>query len=373
MAEDYYSVLGIKKGASDADIKKAYRRLARQYHPDVNPGNAEAETKFKKISEAYDVLGDPEKKANYDKFGTAKPNMGAGQGPGDFGGFDFRGFDFSGGEAGPDFSDIFSEIFGRTRKRSQESGPRRGEDIQHTVTLTFLEAVKGITISIKVDRSDTCPTCKGFRKVQSAVKSNCPNCNGSGKIQMRRGNMVFESTCNNCGGRGILDKDNCPRCLGRGLVGVQEQVKTNIPPGVDNGTRVRVPGKGEGGLNGGPPGDLYIITKVEPHDFFERKGENLFCKVPITLVEASLGAKIEVPTIEGTATIKIPPGTASGQKLRIREKGVPSLRGGTAGDQFVEVFIVVPRIADERSKEILREFERLNPTNPRENLFIGRN
>jgi len=372
MAEDYYAILGVKRGAGEADIKKAYRRLARKYHPDVNPGNSEAEAQFKKISEAYEILSDPEKKAHYDRFGHLggmKGQGGAEAGGTGFGDFDFRGFDFSNSGANPEFSDLFQEIFGRGRRRESDSTPRKGQDIQHTVTLSFLEAVKGTTITIRIDRHDTCPSCKGFRKVQSASRRSCHACGGSGKIQMKRGTMVFESACSTCSGRGIMDQENCPRCKGSGLVPVQEQVRTNIPPGVDSGTRVRVAGKGEGGLNGAQPGDLFIVTQVDPHTFFERKGENLFCKVPITLVEAALGAKIEVPTIEGTATIKIPPGTASGQKLRIREKGVPSLRGGSAGDQFVEVTIVVPRLADERSKEILREFQRLNPENPREHLL----
>ncbi len=374
MAEDYYKTLGVKKNATDAEIKKAYRRLARKFHPDFNPGDRQAEATFKRISEAYDVVSDPEKRQMYDLYGTTQPPSGGGSGFGgfDFGNVDFQGFDFSKAQGGQkDFSDIFSDLFSRTRT-TKEDRPKRGQDIQHTVTLTFFEAIKGLTMNFKVDRSKTCENCHGKRKIKTQTKTTCGNCGGTGKTKIRQGNMVFETACRACGGHGLFDNKECPTCHGRGILPFGEKIKVQIPPGVNNGTRVRVTNKGEAGLIDDTPGDLYIITKVEDHDFFERKGENLYCTIPITYVEATLGAKVEVPTVDGFATIKIPQGTQNGQRLRIRGKGVPSLRGGQVGDQFVEVRIHVPRIRDERSKELLREFEKLNSEDPREKLYVSR-
>lgn len=375
MADDYYKVLGVKKNSSSAEIKKAYRRLARKYHPDFNPGDLKSEEKFKQISEAYEVLGNEEKRKSYDMYGTAQPPPpGAGFGGFDFGDVDFQGFDFSknSGNSG-DFSNIFSDLFNATRRpKASKQSSKRGQDIQHTVTLTFLEAIKGLTMNFKVDRSKACDHCGGSRKVKASKKTTCGNCGGAGKTKVRQGNMVFETACRVCDGQGIFDSRDCPTCYGRGILPFSEKIKVQIPAGVNNGTRVRVPNKGEAGSMNAPPGDLFIITNVEEHDFFERKGENLYCSVPITFVEAALGAKVEVPTVDGSATIKIPPGTQNGQRLRIRGKGVPSLRGGQVGDQFVEVFIHVPQIRDERSKELLREFDQLNTGNPRESLFVKR-
>jgi len=376
MAEDYYKTLGVKKGASAAEVKKAYRRLARKYHPDFNPGDQNAEGKFKKISEAYEVLGDEEKRKLYDTYGTTQiPNQGAG-GPFDMGGFDFghvdfQGFDFSGG-GGANFRDIFSDMFNRRKGGEQTRKPMRGQDIQHTVSLTFYEAIRGLTMNFKVDRSKPCNNCGGKGAIKTSNKTTCGNCGGSGKTKIHQRNMVFESNCKACNGRGIFDSRQCGDCGGQGRVPLAEKIKVHIPPGVNNGTRVRVPNKGEAGLYGGPEGDLYIITKVGDHDFFERRGENLYCTVPVTFVEAALGARIEVPTIDGSTTIKIPPGTKSGQKFRIREKGVPALRGNQSGDQFVEVTIHVPMVQDEDAKELLRQFARLTPDNPREQLRVTR-
>ena len=369
MADEFYKTLGVKKSASDAEIKKAYRRLARKYHPDFNPGDKNAESEFKKISEAHEVLSDPEKRKNYDTFGTAQAPHG---GPGGFdmrgfGDINFQGFDFSGGGNSSDFSSIFSDFFNQKDQRSGNA-PKRGQDIQHTVSLTFLEAIKGLTMTFKVERSSACPTCNGFQSIKTNQETKCGKCNGTGKAKLRKGSMLFETSCTSCDGRGILDRKDCPTCYGRGYQPKLETIKVNIPAGVSNGTRVRIPKKGEAGLRGQPEGDLYIITKVEDHDFFERRGENLYCAIDITFPEAALGAKVSVPTVDGEATIKIPPGTQSGQKFRIRGKGAPSLRGNQSGDQFVEVRIYVPRLSDERSKELLREFQQLNPENPREKL-----
>jgi molecular chaperone DnaJ len=370
MADDFYRELGVDRTASDADIKKAYRKLARQFHPDVNPGNREAEARFKKISEAYEVLSDPKKRKNYDRFGTASPP------PPGAGNFDFS-FDFSNMAGGRgfnarDFGDLFSEMIQQNTRRGTTDRPKKGRDIQHQMALSFFEAISGLTISLKIDRTEQCPDCKGHQRIRSSQTTVCSFCNGSGKMKMQTGSMMFETPCRHCGGSGGFEYATCARCHGAGLLPKSETVRISIPPGVSNGSRVRVPGKGEAGLFGGPDGDLFIVTKVDEHEFFQRKGDNLFCQVPITFVEAALGAKIEVPTIDGSQTIRIPPGTQSHQKLRIREKGVPSLRGGVRGDQFVEVIVHVPRVADERSKEILREFAALNRENPRDDLKVPR-
>lgn len=374
MADDFYTTLGVKKSASAAEIKKAYRRLARKYHPDFNPGDTNAEAKFKKISEAYEVLRDDEKRKMYDTYGTTQM-PGGGSGPFgssfDFDGMDFQGFDFSGG-GNSSFNDIFSDLFRGKKTNRRSRKPRRGQDIQHTVHLSFYEAVRGLTMNFKVERSKSCDTCGGKGNVKASSQTTCGNCGGAGKTKIKQGSMVFETTCQACNGRGVFDTRQCGDCRGQGRLPLQEKIKVSIPPGVANGTRVRVPNKGEAGLYGGPVGDLHIITKVEDHHFFERRGENLYCSVPITFAEATLGAKIEVPTIDGSATIKIPPGTKNGQKFRIREKGVPALRGNQSGDQFVEVNIHVPRVIDEDVKEHLRKLAAMLPENPRDALQIDR-
>lgn len=380
-SEDYYKSLGVKKGASDSDLKKAYRRLARKYHPDFNPGDKKAEAQFKKVSEAYEVLTDKDKRKLYDMYGTTQVPQGGSNGPFNMGGFDFgvnfQGFDFSstgGGSSGAtgDFSDIFSDMFSRTKKsRATKNRAKRGQDIQHTVTLTFFESIRGLTMPFKLERSKRCDPCNGMGRIKTGQKTTCGNCAGAGKTKVRQGNMVFETPCLACDGRGIFDSKACTHCSASGRLPFSEKVTVRIPPGVSKGSRVRVPHKGEAGTLGGADGDLFIITNVEDHGFFERRGDNLYCTIPVTFVEAAMGAKVEVPTIDGHATIKIPPGTQNGQKFRIRDKGAPT-RGNQFGDQFVEVFIVIPRIRDERSKEILREFETLNPENPRENLNLSR-
>jgi len=379
MADDFYKILGVGRSSTDPEIKKAYRRLARKFHPDVNPGNKKAEAQFKKISHAYDVLSDKQKRKNYDMYGTANaPNMGGpGMGGQDFGGFDFRGFDFSGGAqrggAGSDFGDIFSEMFNFTKGGSgKKQAPRKGRDIQHQISLSFFEALRGLTIPIQVDRTRVCDRCKGQQQVKTGSNTTCSHCHGTGKMKLQTGSMAFETACRYCHGSGGFDSKPCPTCHGVGVKPYSETIKVHIPAGVTNGSRVRVPQKGEAGVLGAKEGDLYIITKVEEHEFFVRKGDNLYCKIPLTFPEAALGGKIVVPTIDGTSTIRIPPGTQNGQKFRIRGKGVPTLRGGQSGDQFVEVEIIVPRLRDERSKEILREFEALNAEDPRKNLQVGR-
>ncbi|MGE0130653.1 MAG: molecular chaperone DnaJ [Blastocatellales bacterium] len=372
--EDYYKTLGVKRTATQEEIRKVYRRLARKYHPDLNPGDKVAEEKFKQLSEAYDILSDPKKREVYDKFGTYSDNIReAARGPAGAG-FDFDWSVFTGGAgAGPggaagggsgSFRDIFSELFGSgARGASTHAKPQRGDDIEIPLALNFEEAINGLTTNINVRRSEICARCLGSGEAGTGLFS-CMTCNGTGKISTGGGFLRFDQSCADCNGTGKR-RPPCPGCHGKGVLPKYETVKVRIPAGVDTGSRVRVSGKGEAGPKGASPGDLYIITNVSPHRVFTRKGDNIHCLVPITLPEAALGAKIEVPTVSGKAQLRIPPGTQSGQIFRLREKGAPSLRGSTRGDQYVEVRIVLPKIIDEDSKNLLREFAKRNPENPR--------
>ena len=375
--KDYYATLGVDRKAKPEQIRKAYRRLARKYHPDLNPGSKAAEEKFKDISEAYEILSDEKKRQIYDQYGFYADNIPAGGPPprpssGAPGGVDFSGFDFSDFQPedrqsgfGSSLRDLFSFFRGGEREREGE-GPERGADIEYQLNLGFWDAIRGTQVHLTVARNETCSTCKGSGKA-SGPAVVCPACGGTGKSSRQAGAMRFSVTCPQCGGAGRTRKP-CTSCAGAGVIRKPETFDVRIPAGVETGSRVRVPGKGNAGLDGGSPGDLYIVTEVEPHPFFERKGDNFYTKIPITLTEATLGAKVEVPTIDGPSTIRIAPGTQSGQRLRLRGKGAPSLRGDARGDQFVDVQIVVPKIADERSKEILRELARLNPQDPRQDL-----
>lgn len=380
--EDYYKTLGVSRTASADDIRKAYRRLARKHHPDVNPGDKSAEEKFKKISEANDVLSDPKKREVYDKFGSYSDSLrdaaarGATAGPG--GGFDFDwGSVFTGGGAaganagqsaggGPSIKDIFSDLFsgGGTRAQQTRQQSLRGNDIELPLSISFEDSINGLTTNINVRRSEVCARCSGSGEAPGAGQVNCGTCNGTGKVSSGGGFLRFDQPCADCNGTGRR-RQLCPVCSGKGLVPKFESVKVRIPAGVDTGSRVRVPGKGESGRMGAPAGDLFIVTKVDPHKIFTRKGDNIHCTIPVTLPEAALGAKIEVPTVSGKAQLRIPPGTQSGQVFRLKEKGAPSLRGSTRGDQYVEVKIVLPKIIDEDSKELLRQFAKRNPENPR--------
>jgi molecular chaperone DnaJ len=382
--KDYYGALGVDRKAKPDQIRKAYRRLARKYHPDVNPNNKQAEEKFKEIQEAYNVLSDDKKRKIYDQYGFYSDNIPASayeaytRGPGETGtggpSVDFSGFDFSDftpqGERsagfGSSFRDIFSQIFARGEGREAATGALRGRDIEHHMHLGFWDAIRGTQLRITIGREEICSSCKG-KGTRSGPAVTCQACGGSGKSQRAAGAMRFSMNCPQCGGTG-RQLNRCPTCHGTGHIRKPETFEVRIPPGVDTGSRVRVPGKGNAGTYGGPPGDLYILTDVEAHPFFDRKGDNFYVKVPISVTEAALGAKVEVPTIDGPTTIRIPPGTQGGQKLRIRGKGAPSLRANQRGDQFVEVEIKVPRVADERSKEILRELDRLNPADLRREL-----
>jgi len=379
--KDYYKLLGVNKDAKGPEIKKAYRRLARKYHPDVNPGDKAAEEKFKEIQEAYDVLSDEKKRKVFDKFGYYADNLdpdspfGAGAGAG-AGGFDFSGFNWDTGSASgrttssgsSSFRDIFSDLFGGGGPTAEAEAPRplpkKGQDIEIPLALKFEEAVTGLTTNITVDRSTQCSRCQGAGDMGGPVVT-CTTCNGSGQVQKQGGRLQFTQPCPDCEGTGRR-RQPCSLCKGKGVTPSKEQVKVRIPPGVDTGSRVRIPKKGHGGRLGAPPGDLFIITNVGSHKYFTRRGNNIYVTVPISVPEAALGAKIEVPTVEGKTKLRIPPGTQSGQKIRLRGKGIPSVRNKEIrGDQFVEVKITLPNVISEETKELLRQFEKVNSENPR--------
>ena len=381
--KDYYNILGVKKDAKADEIKKSYRRLARKHHPDVNPGDKTSEDKFKEVQEAYDVLSDDKKRKIFDRFGYYADNLdadspfgsGASSGAGPAGGFDFSGFDFSSGgqptgSSGSSFRDIFSDLFGggSSARAAQPEPPRalpkRGRDIEIPLALSFEESFTGLTTNITVSRSEQCSRCQGAGDTGGPVVT-CPTCKGSGQVMKTGGRLQFSQACTDCEGTGRR-RQPCSLCNGKGVTPKSEQVKIKIPAGVDTGSRVRVPKKGHGGRLGAEPGDLFILTNVGKHPFLTRKGDNVYITVPITVSEAALGTKIEVPTVEGKAQLKIPSGTESGQKFRLRERGFPSLRNPSLrGDQFVEVKITLPRVISEETKEVLRQFEKLNPENPR--------
>lgn len=371
MSKDYYQVLGVERKASIVEIKKAYRKLARKYHPDLNPGDKSSEAKFKEIQEAYAVLSDAKKKVQYDQFGSVgdgPPGAGGGPRP-PGGGAGFDGFNFS--DAGTSsFQDFFDNLFGGAAAGGRGAGPMRapdarGEDLIYTMKIGFEDAVRGLQTRIKLTRLAPCDSCGGAGEMGHGRTRPCPSCGGTGRTPLQRGVMRFSSVCPACEGRGTLRGDACGTCRGQGLVQKTELVNIRIPGGVDSGSKVRVPDKGNASPNGGPAGDLYITIDVAPHAVFKREGANIFAKVPITVPEATLGAKIDVPTLDGTSIIRIPPGTKSGQKFRLREKGAPLQGGRARGDEFVEVSIVPPPFADQRVRDLMKELEKIAGDNPR--------
>lgn len=358
--KDYYDSLGVGRDAKPEDIRKAYRRLARKHHPDVNPGNNESEERFKQISEAFEVLSDPDKRAVYDRFGyySDRAAQAAQQGPV----FDFANF------GAANFREIFSEIFSNLRASATlaHKQPARGADIEHSLSITFEEAMLGVTRNLEVDRSETCASCEGKGETNEHTIT-CPTCQGTGQ---QKGFLSGTSRCTRCDGAGRAP-GGCLSCKGRGIVPKRETVSVRIPAGVNTGSHVRVAAKGFAGTFGGGPGDLFVVTTVSEHAYFDRLGDNIYCTVPITVPEAALGAKIEVPTVDGKALLKIPAGTQSGQKFRLRERGAPSLRGGgLRGDQFVEVRIALPKVISEETKDLLQQYARYNPENPRSGMGL---
>lgn len=382
---DYYEALGVARGADADEIRKAYRKLARKYHPDLNPGDKAAEERFKKVQEAYDVLSDEDKRKIYDQYGFYSPNIppngGGGPGAGADAGPNFGGFDFNeyirqqqahggGGRAqdseGFGFRDIFSQFFNR-QQRQEAPQVERGADLEYGLNIDFWQSIRGTQVKLNIVRQETCEACHGTGSSGNNV-AVCPECDGAGTVTQMAGAMKFNLTCERCGGTGRL-KNACPTCRGEGRVARSETVEVRIPQGVSSGSRLRVAGKGNAGIAGGPAGDLYITVRVDEHPFFKRDGDNIEVEVPLTVSEAGLGAKIEVPTIDGRALLKIPQGTQNAQKFRLREKGVFNARKNKRGDEIVEVVLRAPDVHNERTRELLRELAQVPTDDVRTDMW----
>lgn len=368
---DYYEVLGVSKSASDDEIKKAYRKLARKYHPDVNRDNPkEAETKFKEASEAYEVLSNADKKAQYDQYGHAA--FDGAQGGAGFGGF---GGGFGGAGAGG-FGDIFDMFFGGQGFGGRSNGPEKGSDLRYDMEITFEQAAFGVEKEIEIPRTEDCRACHGTGAAPGTHADTCPDCKGTGQVQFTQntpfGRMMNVKPCERCHGEGKIVKTPCKECHGQGKVKARRKIKIKIPGGVDNGSRLRVAHEGEAGMRGGPQGDLYVYIFVKPHKLFVREGNDVICEVPISFVQAILGDEIEVPTLEGRVKFRIEEGTQSGTIFRLRNKGIPHLRGNSRGDQHVKVKVVTPKNLTEKQRELLKEFARISgeDINPEQKGFF---
>ncbi len=375
---DYYEVLGVQRNAADTDLKAAFRKLAKEHHPDRNPGDGEAERKFKEINEAYETLKDPQKRAAYDQFGHAAFEGGRGGGPGGF---------------GPDFassmSDIFDDLFGEFMggRRGGPGGPgggpgqrsrggrERGSDLRYNLEVTLAEAFAGKTAQIRVPTSVSCETCSGSGARAGTKPTSCPTCGGMGKVRASQGFFTIERTCPSCQGRGEVIDDPCPACSGSGRVMKERTLSVNIPAGVEDGTRIRLAGEGEAGHRGGPSGDLYIFLAVKPHEFFQRDGADIFCKVPISMITAALGGQIEVPALDGSTTrVRVPEGTETNKQFRLKGKGMPVLRAKVTGDMYIQVEVETPKNLTRRQRELLEEFEKESrkETSPESHGFFAR-
>ncbi len=360
---DFYIVLGLDREATLNEIKRAYKRLARKYHPDINPGDRMASTQFRQIAEAYETLSDPDRRRSYDTIGPAGrvPEPAA---------FGFEGFDFSAtvsGAAASTFGELFADVLSQRARQTEEGTPERGADLHQSIALSFEDAMRGGQRQIVVTRQEHCRACGGSGRLETPER-RCLHCHGAGLVKSARGHMVFSKPCAHCRGTGRQVDTRCPDCGGHQMETRTEPLTINVPAGLGDGARIRVPGKGHAGPNGGEYGDLNIAVNVEPHPLFRREGDDLHIVVPIAVHEAALGAKLDVPSIDGRARLRVPPGTQSGQKFRVRERGVPSARDGRRGDLVVEVRLVLPRMLDERSKELLREFGRINDEDVRKEL-----
>ena len=357
---DYYEVLGVGKDADAKEIKKAYRKLAMKYHPDKNPGDKDAEEKFKEINEAYEVLSDEEKGSTYDRFGhdglNGQGGFGGGQGFGGFGGSGFGGFE-----------DIFGDIFGSSfgggfgSSSSRRRGPKRGADIRQSVTISFEDAAFGKKIKVKINRSEECDECHGSGAKPGTTKKTCPTCHGSGTVQSVQrtpfGNIASQRTCSTCNGEGEINESPCNKCHGKGSVRKTKTIEVDIPAGIDDGQMIKLSGQGEVGEKGGPRGDLYIVVNVQKHDIFTREGYDVYIEMPIRFTQAALGDKLEVPTLDGKVSYTLPEGTQTGTVFRLREKGIPKLRSNSRGDQYVKVIIDTPKKLNDEQKELLRKFD----------------
>lgn len=364
---DYYEVLGVSKTASKDEIKKAYRKLSKQYHPDINKAE-DAADKFKEIKEAYEVLSDEQKRAQYDQFGHTNPNQG-------FGGGGFSG-DFGGGFGG--FEDIFSTFFGGGGggRRRDPNAPRQGSDLQYTMTISFEDAVFGKETTIEIPREENCDTCKGTGAKPGTKVETCSHCSGSGQVNVEQntpfGRIVNRSTCPHCRGNGKHIPNKCTSCSGTGKVKKRKKINVKVPAGIDDGQQLRVTGQGEPGINGGPSGDLYVVFHVREHEFFERDGDDVYCEVPLTFAQAALGDDIQVPTLHGKVSLKIPAGTQTGTRFRLKGKGIPNVHGRGQGDQHIIVKIVTPKKLSDKQKQLLREFAEISGTtidDQKDNLF----
>ncbi len=350
---DYYEVLGVDRNISDAELKKAYRKLAKQYHPDINPGNKEAEAKFKEINEAYEVLSDPQKRQQYNQFGHAGMNGAGFEG--------FSGFDFG-------VEDIFESFFGGSpfgrSSRRQKAGPRRGADLKYALEISFNEAAFGVNKEIRITRMQSCKTCGGTGAKPGTSPQTCRHCNGTGQIRQVQatpfGQMVNMKTCDVCRGEGTIITHPCEDCGGSGRQQKSAKLNIEIPAGIDNGQTISLRGEGEPGIKGGPSGDLYVNVRVQPHPIFTRDGYNIICEMPITFTQAALGAELDIPTLEGTMKYNIPEGTQTGSVFRLRNKGIKHLRSNAKGDQFIKVNIEVPKKLTGKQKELLHQFAEIS-------------
>ncbi|MEW5423743.1 molecular chaperone DnaJ [Amorphus sp. 3PC139-8] len=347
---DYYEVLGVHAQVTETELKSAYRKLAMQYHPDRNPGNADAEHRFKEISEAYDVLKDPQRRAAYDRFGHAAFEGGG------FGGGDGPGFN---GDFASAMSDIFDEFFGMgQRRRSGAGGRERGADLRYNLEIELEEAFTGKTVEIEVPTSVTCVTCSGSGAKPGTSPTTCQTCKGAGRVRATQGFFTLERTCPTCHGRGSIVTDPCEVCSGQGRISEERKLSVNIPAGIEDGTRIRLAGEGEAGAMGGPAGDLYIFLSIKPHAFFQREGADIACRVPISMTTAALGGEFEVPTVSGEKTrVKVPEGTQTGRQFRLKSKGMPIIRSPQFGDMYIQVVVETPRNLTKRQRELLEAFE----------------
>ena len=359
----FYEVLGVERSADEGGLKSAFRKLAMKWHPDRNPGDKNCEARFKEINEAYEILKDPDKRAAYDRFGHAAFEHGGPGGPAGF------GADF-----GSAFSDLFEGIFGMGGGRGR-SGRERGADLRYNMEIRLEEAYSGKTAHVRIPTSVTCESCSGSGAKAGTRPKACPSCGGQGRIRHAQGFFTLERTCPNCQGRGQVIDNPCQACSGSGRVTRERTLSVNIPPGVEDGTRIRLAGEGEAGVRGGPTGDLYIFLSIAGHPFFQREGADLHCRVPISMVTAALGGEFEVPTIDGTNTrVKVPEGTQSGRRFRVQGKGMPVLRSKQAGDMYIQVLVETPQKLTKRQRELLSEFERLSSrdTQPESSGFFGK-
>jgi molecular chaperone DnaJ len=365
MKADYYETLGVAKSADEKELKSAFRKLAMQFHPDKNPGDADAEHRFKEIGEAYETLKDPQKRAAYDRFGHAAFENGGMNGGGGFGG--------AGGFADI-FEDIFGEMMGGGRQR-RSGGRERGADLRYNMEITLEEAYAGKTAQIRVPTSITCDECSGSGAKLGTQPVTCGTCSGSGRVRAAQGFFSIERTCPTCHGRGQIIKDPCPKCSGQGRITEERALSVNIPAGIEDGTRIRLTGEGEAGLRGGPAGDLYIFLSLKPHEFFQRDGADLYCKVPISMTTAALGGQFEVATLDGTQTrVKIPDGTQNAKQFRLKGKGMPVLRQPAMGDLYIQIAIETPQNLNKRQRELLEEFDRISSqdNSPQSSGFFAR-